>query len=83
MNYGDFNLTLKFGDKSVEFKDLISTASTAYTNVRDTPYRVQGLALNHPINLILSDGVSYQIKLPAPNYADDVKTPASSKWTAN
>lgn len=75
LNYGDFNLTLKFGDKSVEFKDLISTASTAYTNVRDTPYRVQGLALNHPINLILSDGVSYQIKLPAPNYADDVKNP--------
>lgn len=75
LNYSNFHLKLHFADKTVEFENLVSTASTTYTDVHNTAYRVKGLVLNQPINLTLRDGVSYRIKLPAPRYADDVQIP--------
>lgn len=74
LNYSDFQLTLHFPDKTVELINLVSTISTSYTNVRDTAYQVRGLALNQAVNLTLRDGVSFRIKLPPPNYGQDVQT---------
>ncbi|MCU1760130.1 calcium-binding protein [Pseudomonas sp. 14P_8.1_Bac3] len=75
LNYGNFNLTLHFNNKTIELKNLATAASGTYTNVRGTSYLVKGLALNQSFNLTLRDGESYRIKLPSPNYLEDVKTP--------
>lgn len=75
LNYRNFGLKLHFNNKTIEFENLVTEASNSYTNIRDTSYMVKGLALNHEFNLTMRDGVSYRIKLPSPNYVDDVKHP--------
>jgi hypothetical protein len=80
LNYSHFNLTLHFNNKTIEFKNLATAASGAYTNVRGTSYLVRGLVLNQSFNLTMRDGESYRIKLPAPNYLEDVKTPGVKQF---
>lgn len=75
LNYSHFDLKLHFTNKVIEFKNLATSLSNTYTNIRDTSFFIKGLALNQAFNLTLRDGVSYRIKLPSPNYVDDVRTP--------
>lgn len=75
LTYSNFGLNLHFKNKTIELENLVTDASNSYTNIRDTSYMVKGLALNHEFNLTMRDGVSYRIKLPSPNYVDDVKHP--------
>ncbi|MBZ9784902.1 calcium-binding protein [Pseudomonas sp. REP124] len=79
LDYGLFNLELRFKEKTVVIRNLATAASDTYTNVRGSSYAVKGLALNQTFNLVLRDGVSYRIKLPSPNYLDDVTNPGV-KW---
>lgn len=79
LNYSDFDLQLNFGDKTVNLNNLGREHSNTYTNVPNTSYMIKGIALNQGIILTMRDGVSYRVKLPSPNYIDDVKNPGSKR----
>lgn len=77
LTYSHFDLQLNFGDKTLVLENLGSDHSDSYTNIKDTSYMIRGMTLNHGLILTMRDGVSYRIKLPTPNYFDDVKNPGT------
>jgi len=80
LTYSHFGLKLYFNNAVIEFANLVTSLSNTYTNIRDTSLFTKGLALNQAFNLTLRDGVSYRIKLPSPNYFDDLRTPGVKQF---